>query len=189
MLVTHDEMFSIADYLSIRDRGGFLYRPSVMFVCHPCDYAMLSALELEGRGWVMQPSCRRLGSDIVEGMDELGVLLAGHKRNAHWYGSQLTINEARQHVAYANATTVQVTAGAVAAVLWTIRNPRRGLVEPEDLDFESFLETASPYLGRMVGEFTEWAPLDGRGKYFPEKFDVQRPWQLQNIRSRLWYGE
>ena len=77
MLVTHDEVFSIADHLSIRDRGKFTYRPSVMFVYHPCDDAMLSALELEGRGWILQPSRRRLATDIVEGMDELGVLLAG----------------------------------------------------------------------------------------------------------------
>jgi len=189
MLVTHDEVFSIADYLSIRKDDGFLYRPSVMFVYHPCDDAMLSALELEGNGWILQPSCRRLGKDIVEGMDELGVLLAGHERNAYWYGSQLTISEARRHVSYANATTLQVTAGAVAAILWTIRNPRRGVVEPENLDFEDCLATAEPYLGNMVGEFTEWTPLEGRGKYFPEKLDVQSPWQLQNIRSRQWYGE
>jgi homospermidine synthase len=188
MLVTHDEVFSIADHLSIRDRGKFTYRPSVMFVYHPCDDAMLSALELEGRGWILQPSCRRLGTDIVEGMDELGVLLAGHERNAYWYGSQLTIAEARRHVAFANATTIQVTAGAVAAVLWAMRNPRRGVLEPEDLDYEECLETAAPYLGRMTGEFTEWTPLDGRGRHFPEKLDVLSPWQFQNIRSRQWYG-
>ena len=29
-------------------------------------------------------------------MDELGVLLAGHKKNAYWYGSQLSIEEARK---------------------------------------------------------------------------------------------
>ena len=189
MLVTHDEVFSIADYLSIRDCGKFLHRPSVMFVYHPCDDAMLSALELEGNGWILQPTRRRLGEDIAEGMDELGALLIGHERNAYWCGSQLTIEEARRHVAYANATTIQVTAGAIAAVIWAIRNPRRGVVEPEDMDFEDCLETALPYLGRMVGEFTEWTPLDGRGKYFPEKLDVQSPWQLQNIRSRQWYGE
>ncbi|MEJ1731028.1 hypothetical protein SMA90_32370, partial [Escherichia coli] len=89
-----------------------------LFVYHPCDDAMLSALELEGRGWEMQPARRRLGADIVEGMDELGVLLAGHKQNAYWYGSQLTIDTARQHVPYTNATTMQVVAGAIAAVLW-----------------------------------------------------------------------
>ncbi|HPW16837.1 MAG TPA: saccharopine dehydrogenase NADP-binding domain-containing protein [Candidatus Aminicenantes bacterium] len=189
MLVTHDEVFSIADYLSVREGGRRVYRPSVMFVYHPCDDAMLSALELEGNGWAPQVGRRRLGPDIVDGMDELGVLLAGHERNAYWYGSQLTIAEARRHVDYANATTMQVVAGAVAAVLWAIRNPRRGVVEPEDLDHEACLETALPYLGRMAGEFTEWTPLDGRGKYFPEKLDIQNPWQLQNVRSRQWYGD
>src|SRR5690606_32457950 len=112
MLVTHDEVFSIADYLSLRDGERFVYRPTVMFVYHPCDDAMLSALELEGRGWNMQPSSRRLGPEIVDGMDELGVLLAGHARNAYWFGSQLTIHEARRHVSFANATTMQVVAGA-----------------------------------------------------------------------------
>lgn len=50
------------------------------------------------------------------------------------------------------------------------------MVEPEELDYEECLEIAVPYLGRMVGEFTEWTPLDGRGKYFPEKLDVKSPW-------------
>ncbi len=63
------------------------------------------------------------------------------------------------------------------------------MLEPEDLDFEDCLETAVPYLGRLVGEFTDWTPLDGRGRYFRERLDVQNPWQLQNIRSRQWYGE
>jgi homospermidine synthase len=32
-----------------------------------------------------------LEEEIVTGMDELGVLLYGHEKNAYWYGSQLTI--------------------------------------------------------------------------------------------------
>lgn len=189
MLVTHDEVFSIADYLSIRRDGSFLYRPSVMFVYHPCDDAMLSALELEGRGWSLQKSRRRLGTDIVSGMDELGVLLAGHERNAYWYGSQLTIEEARRHVSYANATSVQVMAGAIAAILWAIRHPRRGVVEPDDMGYEECLEAALPYLGRMTGRFTDWTPLEGRGELFPEKIDIRSPWLLQNVRSRQWYED
>jgi homospermidine synthase len=186
LLVTHDEVFSIADELSLREGGRITYRPTVMFVYHPCDDAMLSAVELEGRGWKMQPSTRRLGEDIVEGMDELGVLLAGHARNAYWFGSQLSIAEARQHVSFANATTVQVVAGALAATVWAIRHPRRGLLEPDQLDYEECLETAAPYLGTLKGEFTAWTPLQGRGELFPEKLDVDSPWQLQNIRSRQW---
>lgn len=186
LLMSHDEAFSIADYFSLRDGGRFSYRPTVMFVYHPCDDAMLSAHELEGGGWQLQPRQRRLGTDIVAGMDELGVLLAGHARNAYWYGSQLSIEDVRRHVPFANATSLQVVAGALAAIVWALRNPRRGVVEPDDLDFEDCLETAAPYLGQLTGIFTKWTPLQGRGDLFPEDLDASQPWQLQNVRSRQW---
>ena len=186
LLMSHDEVFSIGDYLSLRSGGKWAYRPTVMFVYHPCDDAMLSVLELEGRGWLPQQEHRRLGEDIVTGMDELGVLLAGHARNAYWFGSQLTIEEARRHVPFANATSVQVAAGALAAVVWAIRNPRRGLVEPDEVDFEQCLETAAPYIGKLVGDYTAWTPLQGRGELFEEDLVIDQPWQLQNVRSRQW---
>jgi len=186
VLMTHDEVFSIADLLSLRNGTEFAYRPTVMYVYHPCDDAMLSMLELEGSGWLPQPRKRRLGPDIVTGMDELGVLLAGHSRNAYWYGSQLTIEEARRHVSYANATSIQVAAGALTAIMWAIHNPRRGPVEPDDMDFEFCLDVAIPYLGRMVGEFTDWTPLQGRGELFEEMLDADQPWQLENTRARQW---
>jgi homospermidine synthase len=186
LMMSHDEVFSIGDHLTLRSGGRVTYRPTVMFVYHPCDDAMLSVLELEGRGWQPQSRQRRLGTDIVTGVDELGVLLAGHARNAYWYGSQLSIEEARRHVPYANATSVQVAAGALAAVVWAIRNPRRGIVEPDELEFEDCLATATPYLGQLVGEFTAWTPLQGRGELFDEDLDVDAPWQLRNVRSRQW---
>ncbi len=152
---------------------------------------MLSALELEGNGWVRQPKLRKLESDITEGRDELGVLLAGHQRNAFWFGSQLNIEKARQIVPYANATTMQVVAGAIAAIIWAIQNPTKGLVEPEALDYKQCLTIAKPYLGTLIEEYTDWTPpLEGRGgKYFAEKLDEQNPWRIQNIRSRQWFGD
>jgi len=186
LLVTHDEVFSIADQLSLRDGPSFSYRPTVMFVYHPCDDAMLSALELEGRGWQMQATRRVLTTELVTGMDELGVLLAGHARNAYWFGSQLPVEEARRHVPHANATTLQVAAGALAAVVSAIRHPRRGVLEADDLDFEECLAVAAPYLGQLVGEFTDWTPLQGRGELFDEDLDPGRPWQLRNVRARQW---
>jgi homospermidine synthase len=186
LLMTHDEVFSIADQLSVREGRGFAYRPTVMFVYHPCDDAMLSALELEGRGWQMQPSRRVLTTEIVTGVDELGVLLAGHARNAYWFGSLLAIEEARRHVPHANATTLQVAAGALAAVVSAIRRPRRGVLEADDLDFQECLAIAAPYLGRLVGAYTDWTPLQGRGELFDEALDPARPWQLRNVRARQW---
>ena len=186
LLMTHDEVFSIADHLSLRDGRNFTYRPTVMFVYHPCDDAMLSALELEGRGWQMQPTRRVLTTELVTGIDELGVLLAGHPRNAYWFGSQLAIEEARRHVAHANATTLQVAAGALAAAVYAVRHPRCGVREADDLDFEECLAIARPYLGRLVGAFTDWTPLQGRGELFDEELDPAQPWQLRNVRARQW---
>ena len=186
LLITHDETLSIADFLSLRENGAFAYRPTVMFVYHACDDAMLSAFELEGRGWVLQPALRSMASEIVSGMDELGVLLAGHAHNAYWYGSQLTIEETRRHVPGANATSLQVAAGALAAAVWAIRHPRRGLLEPDDLDYEQCLAVAEPYLGRLVGEFTDWTPLQGRGRFYDEALEHDHPWGLGNILTREW---
>ncbi len=186
LLMSHDEVFSIADHLSLREGRGFAYRPTTMFVYHPCDDAMLSALELEGRGWEMQPRRRVLTGDLVTGMDELGVLLAGHARNAYWYGSQLSLDEARRHVPHANATTLQVAAGALAAAVYAIRHPRLGVCEADQLDFEECLAIARPYLGRLVGVFTDWTPLQGRGELFDEALDPGQPWQLRNVRARQW---
>ena len=58
LMMSHDEVFSIGDLLSLRNGGHLTYRPTVMFVYHPCDDAMLSTLELEGRGWSLQPTRR-----------------------------------------------------------------------------------------------------------------------------------
>jgi homospermidine synthase len=186
LLMTHDEVFSIADHLSLRQGARFEYRPTVMFVYHPCDDAMLSALELEGRGWQPQPARRIISAEIVTGMDELGVLLAGHARNAYWYGSQLAIAEARRHVPYTNATCLQVAAGALAATIWAIRHPREGLREADDLDFRECLDVARPYLGSLVGAYTDWTPLQGRGELFKEQLDSDRPWMLCSVRARQW---
>ena len=186
LLMTHDEVFSIADHLSLRQGSRFEYRPTVMFVYHPCDDAMLSALELEGRGWQPQPARRIISAEIVTGMDELGVLLAGHARNAYWYGSQLAIAEARRHVPYTNATCLQVAAGALAATIWAIRHPREGLREADDLDFRECLDIARPYIGSLVGAYTDWTPLQGRGELFKEQLNSDRPWMLCSVRARQW---
>jgi homospermidine synthase len=94
-LITHGESISISDYLTIKRGEQVVYRPTVHYAYHPCDDAVLSVHELAGRNWVMQDRKRIMMEEIVKGVDELGVLLAGHKKNAYWYGSQLSVQEAR----------------------------------------------------------------------------------------------
>jgi homospermidine synthase len=181
-LITHGEAISIADYLTLRDGEHLRYRPTVHYAYHPCDSAVLSLHEFAGKNWRLQSQKRLLVDEISEGMDELGVLLMGHARGAYWYGSQLSIEEARRLVPYNNATSLQVTAAVLAGVVWVMENPRAGIVEPDEMDFVRILKIMRPYLGKIVGAYSDWTPLKDRARLFPEDIDADDPWQFKNFR-------
>jgi homospermidine synthase len=185
LCITHGEAISIADYFTVREGAQVVYRPTVHYAYHPCDAAVLSVHELAGRNYVQQERQRILMDDITAGIDELGVLLAGHRRNAYWYGSQLSIGEARQLAPYNNATSLQVTVAVLAGVIWAMENPNLGLIEPDEMDFRRALEICMPYLGPVSGEYTDWTPLHERERLFPEDIDKTDPWQFKNVRV-LW---
>jgi homospermidine synthase len=115
-------------------------------------------------------------------MDELGVLLMGHARGGYWFGSQLTVDEARSLAPYNNATSLQVGAGVLGAIVWACEHPRAGVVDPDEMDYERVLDVARPYLGKLVGVYTDWTPLADRGVLFPEDVDPSDPWQFKNFR-------
>jgi homospermidine synthase len=181
-LITHSEAISLADYYTVMDGERVGYRPTSHYAYHPSDNAVLSVHELAGRNWRLQDRKRIMMKEITEGIDELGVLLAGHAKNAYWYGSQLSIGEARKLVPYNSATSLQVTAAALAGMIWAMENPRRGIVEPDDMDYQRPLEICMPYLGTVVGKYTDWTPLYQRAELFAEDLDSSDPWQFKNIR-------
>jgi homospermidine synthase len=185
LCITHGEAISIADYFTVREGAQVVYRPTVHYAYHPCDAAVMSVHELAGRNYMQQERQRILMDDITAGIDELGVLLAGHRRNAYWYGSQLSIGEARQLAPYNNATSLQVTVAVLAGVVWAMENPNLGLIEPDEMDFRRALEICMPYLGPVSGEYTDWTPLHERERLFPEDIDKTDPWQFKNVRV-LW---
>jgi homospermidine synthase len=181
-LVTHNEAISIADYFTVRDGRKVTYRPTCHYAYHPANDAVLSLHEMFGAGGKKQAHNFILDEDeILDGRDELGVLLYGHKKNAYWYGSQLTIEEARELAPNQNATGLQVTSAVLAGVVWAIENPRAGIVETDEMDFRRCLEVQLPYLGTMTGVYTKWNPLSGRQALFAEEIDRRDPWQFTNI--------
>ena len=44
-------------------------------------------------------------------------------------------------------------------MVWAMENPNCGLVEPDEMDFRRNIEICSPYLGKVVGQYTDWTPL------------------------------
>ena len=43
------------------------------------------------------------------------------------------------------------------------------------------LEVQRPYLGPVIGTYTDWTPLTGRPGLFPENIDTSDPWQFRNV--------
>ena len=134
----------------MHDGGTARYRPTCHYAYHPCDDAVLSLHELAGKNWELQSRRRLMMDEITTGIDELGVLLMGQQGGVYWYGSQLTIDEARRVAPHNNATSLQVTAAVLAGMVWAIEHPRAGIVEPDEIDFARILEIARPYLGEVV---------------------------------------
>ena len=185
-LVTHNESISIADYYTVRnEKGEAVYRPTCHYAYHPSDDAVLSLHELFGRAGKTQSAQHILTeAEIVDGIDELGVLLYGHARNAYWYGSQLSVEETRDLAPFQNATGMQVTSAVLAGMVWALENPKAGIVEADEVDFRRCLEVQLPYLGPVVGVYTDWTPLENRPGLFPEDIDETDPWQFRNVLVR-----
>jgi len=185
-LVTHNESISIADYFTVHGSDGkAVYRPTCHYAYHPCDDAVLSLHEMFGKEGERQADWKILDEkEIVDGRDELGVLLYGHAKNAYWFGSRLSIEETRKLAPYQNATGMQVTSAVLSGMVWALENPEAGIVEADDLDFRRCLEVQRPYLGPVEGHYTDWTPLHNRPGLFPEDIDTSDPWQFRNVLVR-----
>ena len=66
-------------------------------------------------------------------------------------------------------------------MVWALENPQKGIVEVDELDFRRCLEVQRPYLGPVIGVYTDWNPLVDRGTLFPEDIDPSDPWQFRNV--------
>jgi homospermidine synthase len=147
--------------------------------------AIVSLNELRGYNYQLQPKARILNDEITSGSDILGALLMGHGYNSWWIGSDLSIEESRRLVPHQNATTMQVAISVVAAVMWMIENPERGVRVPDDLPHDYILKISKPYLGKWISTPSDWTPLKHQSNTFAgyNKPDLDRkdPWQFKNF--------
>lgn len=182
-LVQHSESITISEYFTVTNSEGYvIYRPTVNYAYCPMDAAIASVHEFRGRELRLQDKKRIAKTEIVSGMDELGVLLLGHGINGWWYGSQMTIEEATALLPGEGPTTVQVAANMLAGIIWMLQNPNKGYIEPEELPFEFILNLARPYLGTMASVPTTWTPLADRTSLFKVDTDPRHPWRFNNFR-------
>jgi len=183
-LVTHNESISIADYFTVGAGADPEYRPTCHYAYHPANDAVLSLHEMFGSNKDQEEHVILDETNIVDGVDELGVLLYGHAKNAYWYGSRLSIEETRDLAPYQNATGLQVTSAVLAGMVWALENPKAGIVETDEMDHVRCLEIQKPYLGPVEGHYTDWTPLKDRTQLFKEDKDESDPWQFKNVLVR-----
>ncbi|MEY5059284.1 MAG: hypothetical protein RJA51_1031 [Actinomycetota bacterium] len=187
MVVRHGEAYTMSDHLTVWENGTAVYRPTTHYAYCPSDVAIMSVHELLMRNYEMQPEQRILNDEIVQGEDQLGVLLMGHDYRAWWTGSVLDIHEARRKVPHQSATTLQVAASVMAAVKWMIAEPMQGVRVPDELPHEFVLAAATPYLGTVWSDAVDWDPLRTRRDVFDRwsdsasTLDRSDPWQFGNF--------
>jgi len=185
MVVRHGEAFTISDRLTVWENGKAIYRPTVHYAYCPADVAIASLNELRGYDHKLPKNQRILNDEITSGSDILGALLMGHAYSAWWIGSDLSIEESRRLVPHQNATTMQVAISVVAAAMWMIENPDRGVCVPDDLPHQYVLKVSKPYLGKMISKPTDWTPLKHYTNTFPghnnPQIDPDDPWQFKNF--------
>jgi homospermidine synthase len=181
LLVTHNEAISIADYYTLGDPAAPDYRPTCHYAYHPCDDAVLSLHDTFGTGQIPPRQHILDENEIIEGVDELGVLLYGHPKNALWYGSRLSIAEAVDLAPSQNATGLQVSSAVIAGMVWALENPQAGIVEADEMDHARCLAVQRPYLGPVEAHYTDWNPLSRRRGPFERDLDETDPWQFRNI--------
>ena len=185
MVIRHGEAYSISDRLTVWENGKAVYRPTVHYAYCPSDSAINSLHELEMRQFHMQEKQRIMSDEIIDGRDDLGVLLMGHDYKSWWCGSILDIHTARKMVPHQQATTLQVAVSVVAAAIWMIKNPKRGFLLPDDIDHEFILDIALPFIKPFVSMPVDWTPLSSLNTKYT-KFDLPRPkeedvWQFNTF--------
>jgi homospermidine synthase len=70
----------------------------------------------------------------------------------------------------------------MAGVVWVMKNPACDVIEADDLPHDEMLRLTLPYLGEVIGAYSDWTPLQGRSWLFEEDIDAHDPWQFKNFR-------
>ncbi len=177
-LIQHSEAITISEYFTTEDGK---YRPSVYYVYQPCDAAITSVHEMRGRELDLQTKQRIIKDEIINGIDELGVLLISDKF-VFWHGSQMSIEDARSLVKGESATSLQVAGSLLGAIVWMIKNPRNGYTEPEEIPFEEILEIGDMYWNPIASVLNNWRPTDDVTSLFYRPYDSKNPCSFKNFR-------
>ncbi|MCC8395792.1 saccharopine dehydrogenase NADP-binding domain-containing protein [Paraburkholderia sp. MMS20-SJTR3] len=171
-VLTHNEAISIADYLTVGDSHRPAYRPTVYYAYRP-TVATLESMQLLDGDRAPHVAQRVLKAEIVEGIDELGVLLMSGNGTSLWFGSALSIERTRALAPGNNATSLQVVSSIVAGMQWMAAHPAAGVVESDEIDHASAFASACHYWAPIQRVFTPWRPDQNKAQLQFDEFIVR----------------
>lgn len=176
-LVPHEETITIAKSLEVKSGGEVLYRPTVVFLYSPCDYAIkylqrakanedsdANSLQdiknannnLVIRGFKYPERAEIIYKEkIKDGTEYVGVLLLGSKFDPVWVGNRIKKNflyKDKKSSFWQTPTITPVAMSALAASCWMIKNKDRGGVYfPDDInDYKAIIEFAEKYISKTI---------------------------------------
>ena len=179
-LVPHEETITIAKGLEVKENNEVIYRPSVMFLYSPCEYAIKY---MEGakvndylnpdpnkpqdtgnnesgkiivRGYNYPENAEIIYEEkIKEGTEYVGVLLIGDNFKPVWVGNRIELKylyKNKKDSYWQTPTITPVAMSALSAVCWMIKNKDKGgIYFPDDIvDYKYIIKTAEKYISKTI---------------------------------------
>jgi len=168
-LVPHEETITIAKFLEIKKENGITYRPTVVFLYSPCDYA-IKYLKLAK---VEKSNLQNLGNQIIRGFkypkraeiiykeqikkgtEYVGVLLLGGKFSPVWVGNRIKrkyLYKNKKTSFWQTPTITPVAMSALSATCWMIKNKDRGgIYFPDEIhEYKEIIDCAEKYISKTI---------------------------------------
>lgn len=178
-LVPHEETITIAKNLEVKKDGKTVYRPTVMFLYSPCNFARnyfnkakvneypypdlskpLDCEDVNGktiiRGYIYPKYSEIVYKEkISSGTEYVGVLLMGDNFDPVWVGNRIKssfLYKNKKDSYWQTPTITPVSMSALAAICWMIKNKdRSGIYFPDDIpDYKFILKIAEKYISKTI---------------------------------------
>lgn len=178
-LVPHEETITIAKSLEVKENDKVVYRPTVMFLYSPCDYAsnylrgakvneypepdLSKPLDCENengktiiRGYVYPEKYEMVYQENIKaGTEYVGVLLIGNNFEPVWVGNRVETSflyKKKKGSYWQTPTITPVAMSALAAVCWMLKNKEKGgIYFPDDIpDYKFIIKTAEKYISKTI---------------------------------------
>ena len=98
-----------------------------------------------------------------------------------WIGTIQSVSVAEKLCPGQSPTTLLVTAGVMASVIYAFRHPNLGVIHPEEMDEEETMDMILPYLYPFVSYYVEdWEP------HVQSKFKSSKDFKNKIKRTEDW---